>query len=197
MVCAEDVISLYTCLTNHGIRVWLTGGWGIDALLGEQTRPHKDLDVIMLLDDVLRMCEILHRDGYRLKKLWSENLWAIDEHGDKIATALVLQDSDGCRLDGHAMRLGDRGDGLPAWEVPEGFLIKSQDLAGEGAVAGFPVRCITPEKQMLLHTGYELPEEQSLDLERLHKKFGIEYPTEETKPRQTGAHPTKSNMTHP
>ena len=69
----EDVIHTYQLLETAGISVWLTGGWGIDALLGEQTRPHKDLDVIMLVDDVARMRELLGRDGYTLKEIWSEN----------------------------------------------------------------------------------------------------------------------------
>ena len=37
MFLAEDVISLYKRLLTDGYQVWLTGGWGIDALLGEQT----------------------------------------------------------------------------------------------------------------------------------------------------------------
>ena len=117
MVGAQDVISLYKRLSADGIPVWLTGGWGIDALLGEQTRPHKDLDVIMLLDDVVRMGELLGRDGYRLKELWSENLWAIDAYGNKAATAFVLRDSKGRELDAHALRLDDLGNGVPAWQV--------------------------------------------------------------------------------
>ena len=39
-----DVIDCYTTLENLGIEIWVDGGWGVDALLGEQTRPHKDLD---------------------------------------------------------------------------------------------------------------------------------------------------------
>jgi lincosamide nucleotidyltransferase A/C/D/E len=178
MVHADDVIRIYRRLSRHGIRVWLTGGWGIDALLGEQTRSHKDLDAIMLLDDVFRMSELMGRAGFTLKELWSENLWAIDADENKIATAFVLQDTDDRQLDVHAMRLDDHGNGLPAWEAAEGFLIKGQDLAGVGIIARFRVRCITPERQMLLHTGYNLPEEQLLDLERLHEKFGVEYPAE-------------------
>ena len=30
-----------------GIEVWIDGGWGVDALLGECTRPHQDLDIII------------------------------------------------------------------------------------------------------------------------------------------------------
>ena len=48
MVTAEEVIEIYNKLLANNIQIWLTGGWGIDALLGEQTRDHKDLDAIML-----------------------------------------------------------------------------------------------------------------------------------------------------
>ena len=98
MVTAEDVVSIYRRLLDNGIQVWLTGGWGIDALLGEQTRPHKDLDVIVLLDDVARLVEVLGQDGYDLKELWSENLWVVDGEGVETATAFVLQDSEPCVL---------------------------------------------------------------------------------------------------
>jgi len=80
MVRPEDAILIYKCLSTNSIQVWLLGGWGIDALLGQQTRPHKDIDLILLMDDVVRMCELLGCDGYSLKELWSENLWAMDEH---------------------------------------------------------------------------------------------------------------------
>jgi lincosamide nucleotidyltransferase A/C/D/E len=30
-----------------GIRVWLDGGWAVDASLGSQTRPHSDLDIVI------------------------------------------------------------------------------------------------------------------------------------------------------
>jgi len=115
MVRAEDVISIYRSLSANNIQVWLTGGWGIDALLREQTRPHKDLDVIMLLDDIVQMRELLGRDGYGLKELWSENRWVVDSHGTETPTAFVLQDSAGREIDAHAMRLDDRGNGIPAW----------------------------------------------------------------------------------
>ena len=178
MVSAEDVVSIYKLLSTNGIQVWLTGGWGIDALLGEHTRPHKDLDVIMLLDDVISMRELLSRDGYGLKELWSENHWAVDAHGTRTATAFVLKDADGRELDAHAMRLNEQGIGVPAWDR-EGFIITSQDLSGEGMVNGFAVQCMSPENQMLCHTGYELPDYQRRDLMQLHEKFGVEFLVEE------------------
>jgi lincosamide nucleotidyltransferase A/C/D/E len=171
MVSAEEVIKIYSHLTEHGIRIWLTGGWGIDALLGEQTRPHKDLDVVMLLEDVVRMCALLECDGYGLKEVWSENRQAIDAQGVKTATAFVLADGQGCEIDIHALVLDEQGKGIPAWDNAEGFIFRKEGLEGKGIIAGYSVKCISHEMQVLCHTGYEVPEKQLQDLELLHTKF--------------------------
>jgi len=141
--------------------MWLSGGWGIDALLGEQTHPHKDLDVLMLLDNVVRMRELLGRDDYGSKELWSENRWAVDAHGLETATAFVLQDSEEREFDAHALRLDDEGDGIPAWEEAEGLVFKKQDLGGAGTIARVSVQCLSTEMQVVCHTGYELPDKMS------------------------------------
>jgi lincosamide nucleotidyltransferase A/C/D/E len=175
MVNAEDAVGIYQKLSANRIHLWLTGGWGINALIGQQSRPHKDLDVITLVDDAVAMREVLSRDGYRLKELWSENRSAIEGNGVETATAFVLQDSDDHEIDVHAMRVDDRGRGLPAWEA-EGLFFQRHDLAGEGIIEGFAVRCLGPEMQMLCHACYELPEWQRRDLKLLHERFGIRYP---------------------
>ena len=41
---SKDVIELYNALNQVQISIWIDGGWGVDALLGEQTRAHKDVD---------------------------------------------------------------------------------------------------------------------------------------------------------
>ena len=180
MVSAEDVIKICKLLSANDIQTWLTGGWGIDALLRRQTRSHKDLDVIMLLDDVVHMRVLLGNHGYELRELWSENLFAKDTKGNETATAFVLQDAEGRELDAHAMRIDHQGNGIPAWDEAEDFIFKKEDLRGSGTIAGFSVRCITPESQIFCHTGYELPEKQLSDLYLLHEKFGVEYPNEYT-----------------
>ena len=146
MVCAEDVIDIYRTLESEGIHVWLSGGWGIDALLREQTRPHKDLDLIMLVDDILRMRDLLGQCGYGMKDLWSENSWVVDARGTEIPTAFVMQDSEGRQVDAHAMRLDDQGNGVPAWVNDEGLLFSPTDLAGRAwsvllQSAVFPPTC--------------------------------------------------------
>jgi lincosamide nucleotidyltransferase A/C/D/E len=174
MVGSEDAIGTIQRLLACGVQVWLTGGWGIDALLGEETRPHKDLDVLILLDDVARAREVLGREGFTLRELWPENRWAPDAHGMTIPTAFVLQDPAGREVDVHAIRLDDRSRGVSEWEG-EAFLFTREDLIDEGTIAGVPVRCISLRAQILCHTGYELPEVQARDLERLRERSGVEF----------------------
>jgi lincosamide nucleotidyltransferase A/C/D/E len=183
MVRAKDVVRIYQQLLSHGIEVWLTGGWGIDALLGEQTRPHKDLDLIMLVDDVVRMRELLSREGYGLQELWSENRWATDARGAEIATAFVLNDAEGREIDVHVMCLDEQGNGIPAWEA-EGLILDQLSLSGEGVITGVSVWCLSPEMQMLCHTGYALPDVQRRDLALLQERFGVEVPGEPSHLRQ-------------
>lgn len=181
MVSAEDAICIHRYLDTHAIMVWMVGGWGIDALLEKQSRTHKDLDMLMLLDDVRRMCAILQDDGFMLKEIWSENRWAIDGRGLQTLTAFVLIDARGRELDLHAMRLDELGNGIPCWETEPGFIFTREDLRAVGRISGLPVRCITPDKQVLCHTGYQLPEKQVPDLLQLQAKFGVELPREHSR----------------
>src|SRR3954452_25100818 len=41
----SDVLSVLALADGAGARLWIDGGWGVDALLGGQTREHGDLDV--------------------------------------------------------------------------------------------------------------------------------------------------------
>jgi lincosamide nucleotidyltransferase A/C/D/E len=44
---STDVVNLYDDLYHLGIGIWIDGGWGVDGLLGEETRPHADLDIFI------------------------------------------------------------------------------------------------------------------------------------------------------
>lgn len=184
MIDARDVVSVYQRFQGEGIQFWLTGGWGIDALLQEQTRSHKDLDVIVLVDDVARMRELLSRDGYRLKELWPENRWTVDAHGSKVPTAFVVIDPKGREIDADAMRLDERGNGLPAWEAG-GLVFDRADLSAEGAIGGLTVQCLSPEAQMSRHTGYDLPDQHVRDLELLRERFGVGFVSEHSRGRHS------------
>ena len=53
---SADVIEVYSSLLERGIGIWVDGGWGVDALLGRQTRAHADLDIVISDRQVLE-CE--------------------------------------------------------------------------------------------------------------------------------------------
>lgn len=182
---AEDVVALYTLLEGRGAELWVLGGWGIDALLGQQTRPHKDLDLLARFDDLVPLTALLAEQGFRLKEIWSENRWAAHElllpligregpGGYKVATAFVLKHADGRELDFHILTLDAEGRGIPDWDAP-GFAFSSDGLAGHGVVAGVVVRCLSAEVQMATHTGYTLQEKDLEDLRNLHERLGVPY----------------------
>jgi tRNA nucleotidyltransferase/poly(A) polymerase len=55
---SKDVIAVYDLLERKGIQIWIDGGWAVDALLGEQTRRHADLDIALetrFLEELRRM----------------------------------------------------------------------------------------------------------------------------------------------
>jgi lincosamide nucleotidyltransferase A/C/D/E len=52
---AQDVIKIVDLLNENNIDVIIDGGWGVDSLLGKQTRSHQDLDVAVMHKDVAKI----------------------------------------------------------------------------------------------------------------------------------------------
>ena len=74
------------------------GGWAVDALLGEQTRPHDDLDIAAPHVHVPRLRALLARRGFR------------EQHrDDSWECNVVLADDAGRRLDVHSYMLDAAG----------------------------------------------------------------------------------------
>jgi lincosamide nucleotidyltransferase A/C/D/E len=61
---SRDVLALYEQTNGAGITIWIDGGWGVDALLGKQTRAHEDLDIVIERKDVPAFRVLLERQGY-------------------------------------------------------------------------------------------------------------------------------------
>ena len=185
-VTAEDVVDLYSGLLARGVRLWVDGGWGIDALVERQTRPHKDLDALVAFEDLPALARFLSGRGFALKEVWEENRWAPfpeppaligrERPAVEAATAFVLKDGSGRELDIHVVRFDERGRGTPAWESH--LVFPPEAFAGVGMVGGTKVRCLSAEMQMRAHTGYALKESDVHDLRLLHERFGIAYPDE-------------------
>jgi lincosamide nucleotidyltransferase A/C/D/E len=131
-------------LEDAGVRAWLAGGWGVDALLGEQTRPHQDLDLVFDAgsDGERRAIDALASLGFQVVRRepvrthwWSERI--------------ALSDDGGHVVDLHPVSGPDFAAALRAY-VPDGdspFVI--------GTVAGQSVRCLSQPIQLRLHEGYD------------------------------------------
>src|SRR4051794_700622 len=61
----DDVVAVLDAFDRAGVQGWLAGGWGVDALVGHQTRPHTDLDLVIRSEDLERILAVLHGRGYR------------------------------------------------------------------------------------------------------------------------------------
>jgi lincosamide nucleotidyltransferase A/C/D/E len=182
----EDVVELYSLLAERGVHLWIDGGWGIDALLEEQTRPHKDLDLLVRIDDLATMTQALAPLGFALKDIWEENRWAgyptpvplivRESAGIEVATAFVLKDVLGRELDFHVLAFDEHGNGVPIWNSD--VLFPADAFTGRGTIAGTTVSCLSARMQMLTHTGYVLQDKDVRDLQLLHERFGVDYSPE-------------------
>ena len=160
---ADDVVDLVDLFDEIGVGVWLDGGWGIDALLGSQTRPHDDLDVVVELSDVDTLQRALAERGYVLV-------------GGGAPMSFELTDDDGRQIDVHPVVFNGDGDGVYRTRNGENWLYPASGFAGVGSVLRRRVRCLTPEIQMLTHTGYELDSRHRSDVAALSRRFGIPTP---------------------
>ncbi|HET6998407.1 MAG TPA: hypothetical protein VFI03_07430 [Solirubrobacterales bacterium] len=120
------VIEILEALRRSEIVVCCMGGWGIDALVGKQTRKHRDLDLIVARgswDDALRVLAGL---GYQN---WYEQSADVPL-GDRV----VLRDSAMRVVDVHPVDLD------------------AADLSiVSGSIAGRPVLCLSAEQQFRSH----------------------------------------------
>ena len=161
-----EVIEFYMSMEKCGVTVWIDGGWGVDALLGKQTRPHKDLDIAIQEKDVAILRDQLKTEGYQDIKV-------------EIARPhnFVLGDYEGLELDVHVIVLDGYGNGVYG-PVENGEQYPAASLTGTGTIGDYPVRCISPEWMIKFHSAYELQEKDFKDVSALCDKFGIALPQE-------------------
>lgn len=161
---AIDVLKIYNLLEQRGIAIWLDGGWGVDALLEQQTRYHKDLDLIVQKKDVDTLKETLEQEGFSFT--------------EGIATSFVLKDSKGISIDIHVVVFDEMGNGIYRMQNGQDWVYPAEGFNGIGKIINTSVHCLSPSAQMICHTGYQITEKDIREMELLNKRFGVEYPEE-------------------
>lgn len=161
---ASELIEILRWIDGAGIQVWLDGGWGVDALLESQSRPHKDVDLIVALSDVTTLTHVLNGHGYRLKE------------GGR-AENFVLANDRGREIDIHVVEFDAQGNGNYRMESGEIWVFPARGFAGRGRVQGVEVRCLSPDVAVECHaSGYTPQEKDFADMELLERRFGVELP---------------------
>jgi lincosamide nucleotidyltransferase A/C/D/E len=115
----DDVVAVLDRLDAAGIEWWVEGGWGVDALLGEQTRDHRDLDRGIHQEDAARV-EATLAEYHRVET----GEWP---------RFLVLDDEEGRRVDLTLAGAVHRDDA---------------ETRGVGRIAGRQVRCLSLDNQL-------------------------------------------------
>jgi lincosamide nucleotidyltransferase A/C/D/E len=156
---AADVVEILGWLGAAGADVWLDGGWGVDALVGEQTREHKDLDLIVRDAHESRMREVLATH-------WFTQVRGVPQN-------FVLADERGREVDVHPVRFDDQGDGHLLTEDGEPFGHSAEAFASTGSISGCRVACLSAEAQMSNHSwGYTPGDTDVHDMRLLHDRLG-------------------------
>jgi len=166
MMNAADVVELLSRLEQHTIEVWLNGGWGVDALLGHQTREHEDLDITISAADRAAHTTAMEAAGFITYRVDSDFNWVVvDPRGRLVDVHLV---------DFSATTVNESGVSMYG---PAGLPFEVGSLEGRGTVADKPVRCETAEFQVRGHTGYTPDETDYRDVLALCRTFDIEVPS--------------------
>jgi lincosamide nucleotidyltransferase A/C/D/E len=160
---AERVLEILGALRSHGVMASIDGGWGIDALVGRQTRPHDDLDLVVALGDVDGIQSALGASGFSIEE-------------DHLPVRLVMRDRNGLQLEFHTVTFDPLGGGVQPQPgggsfryPPEGFV--------RGQIADQEVPCISAEVQVLCHLGYTPTSKDAHDVLLLCRHFDLAVPS--------------------
>ncbi len=125
---AVEVLDVLVALSNAKCRVWVSGGWGVDALVGRQSRPHRDLD--LAVDSIHEAAAIstLTAGGYTITTDWRP--------------ARVELAAAGLRwVDLHPVAFDKIGEGRQAGINGASFIYPT-DCFAPGSIGGQQVPCL-------------------------------------------------------
>jgi lincosamide nucleotidyltransferase A/C/D/E len=163
---AENARTLLSALQDSGVDVCLGGGWGVDALLGEENRRHSDIDLWCPAQQLHDLLRVLVREGVDRVHPWpGDQPWNWVLHDGRRRVDLHLYEPAGDGQWHYGSALG--GERFP-----------DEALAGEGVVDGLTVRCEAPAWAVRFHTGYPAREVDRHDVRRLCERYGFALPAE-------------------
>ncbi len=160
MVSVTDVKQILRLAMEAEIKVFLDGGWGVDALIGYETRTHNDIDIFVEKKDYHKFIQIIKDNGfYEIKMEYTTT------------SHTVWEDENKRIIDLHCFEYTDDDKILY-----EGNCFPLETFTGRGKVEDIEVSCIEPYSQVMFHLGYEFDENDMHDVKLLCETFHIEIP---------------------
>ncbi|OQR61542.1 amino acid transporter [Streptomyces maremycinicus] len=160
MMTAGDVLSVLALLRRVDAEAWIGGGWGIDALVGEQTREHRDLDLMHRLDQEPDVVAALAAAGY------AETL-------DQRPVRFVVTDGAEREIDLHPLVFAADGSATQASFDPGRPFCYPASCFVTGTIGTSTVPCLSAAQQVHFHQGYEPTGRDLHDMALLRRTFGI------------------------
>jgi lincosamide nucleotidyltransferase A/C/D/E len=137
---AEAAAGLLSDLKARGLRACVGGGWAVDALLGRQTRPHRDLDLAVDAAQFGQVMVFLAERGYSPRVDW-------------LPVRVEVEDENGQRVDVHPLAFADDGSAVQAGLEGIEFRYAANAFT-TGIIAGQTIDCLTAEQQLSFREGY-------------------------------------------
>jgi len=161
----DEVLTVLATLAEAGCRTWVAGGWGVDALVGRQTRAHRDLDLALDATGLDAALARLAALGYLAQTDW-------------LPVRLELHRPGHGWVDVHPVVFDATGAGIQAGLEGTAFHYPSACFR-DGRIGGTAVGCLSAEQQRAFHQGYEL---RAVDHHDLALLAGLS-PTDTATPR--------------
>lgn len=161
-----DVLAVLDLADRAGVRLWIDGGWGVDALLGGQTRGHGDLDVVLEARHLYAFRDALSGHGFT-------------PDGEDAATVwnFLMAHPDGAVVDLHVIVFDSDGNGVLG-PPQAGSAYPVAALTGRGQIAGRGVDCVCAQWAVRFRDAYAGDVGDRADVQALCRRFDLVVPAQ-------------------
>jgi lincosamide nucleotidyltransferase A/C/D/E len=162
----RSAVKILERVALSGVNVCVGGGWGVDALVGMQTRSHADLDLVVDQRDCVAVHAALESLGL-IHDTWVK---------PGLPARVVLRTDSGHQVDLYPVAVDELGNGWLRLGADAWSDYPAEGLGAVGSIGGRRVRCLTAELQLRRHLGYPLGDDDRHDLLILARHYHLATP---------------------